>query len=277
VLQGLSSYVAAQVALAIWEGRFDEARALVDELLARLPAGMVAWQSAPVLWRAVWAEADRGAVARARRDDAALADATTVADARLDTLEAVLGGVGDGLRGPHPGVGADGYLLLARAERARLDGADAADVWLEAAARFDELRISFPAVYARFRAAEALVRAGDRVAAGELAVDARAAALALGAVPLVALVDQLIARGRLAGAPPPSGAPVVPDDGLGLSAREREVLVLVAAGRTNREIAEELYISPRTAGVHVSNILAKLGVSGRVEAAGIAHRVGLSA
>ena len=66
------------------------------------------------------------------------------------------------------------------------------------------------------------------------------------------------------------------DDGLGLSAREREVLSLVAAGRTNREIAEALYISPKTASVHVSNILAKLGVSGRVEAAGVAHRLGLA-
>ncbi|MGH9084096.1 MAG: helix-turn-helix domain-containing protein, partial [Acidimicrobiales bacterium] len=95
----------------------------------------------------------------------------------------------------------------------------------------------------------------------------------LGARPLQTLVEQLRTRARLAGAggPPPGGE----DDGLGLSAREREVLALVAAGRTNREIAEALYISPKTASVHVSNILAKLGVSGRVEAAGIAHRLGL--
>jgi DNA-binding NarL/FixJ family response regulator len=53
------------------------------------------------------------------------------------------------------------------------------------------------------------------------------------------------------------------------------VLRLVALGRSNREIAGELYISPKTASVHVSNILGKLGVSGRVEAAGVAHRVGL--
>ncbi|MFC7742596.1 response regulator transcription factor [Nocardiopsis composta] len=61
---------------------------------------------------------------------------------------------------------------------------------------------------------------------------------------------------------------------LGLTAREREVLRLVAAGRSNRRIAEELFISPKTASVHVSNILAKLGASNRGEAAAIAHRLG---
>jgi DNA-binding NarL/FixJ family response regulator len=60
---------------------------------------------------------------------------------------------------------------------------------------------------------------------------------------------------------------------LGLTAREAEVLTLVARGLTNREIAAELVISVKTAGVHVSNILRKLDVPTRVEAAAIAHRV----
>jgi DNA-binding NarL/FixJ family response regulator len=62
----------------------------------------------------------------------------------------------------------------------------------------------------------------------------------------------------------------------GLTAREQEVLRLVAAGRGNREIAAELFISPRTASVHVSNILAKLGVASRGEATAAAHRLHLS-
>jgi DNA-binding CsgD family transcriptional regulator len=53
------------------------------------------------------------------------------------------------------------------------------------------------------------------------------------------------------------------------------VLALVAAGRSNRQIAQALFISPKTAAVDVSNILAKLGVAGRVEAAAVAHRLGL--
>jgi DNA-binding CsgD family transcriptional regulator len=61
---------------------------------------------------------------------------------------------------------------------------------------------------------------------------------------------------------------------LGLTPRDAEVLALVAAGRSNRQIAQALF-SPKTASVHVSNLLAKLGVGGRVEAAAIAHRLGL--
>lgn len=64
-------------------------------------------------------------------------------------------------------------------------------------------------------------------------------------------------------------------ESFGLTPREQDVHQLVAAGHTNRRIAEELYISPKTASVHVSNILAKLGVSSRGEAAALAHRLRL--
>ncbi len=69
----------------------------------------------------------------------------------------------------------------------------------------------------------------------------------------------------------------MPDEAarLGLTPREREVLALVALGRTNRQIADELFISANTAGVHVSRILGKLGVTGRGEAAAVAYRLGL--
>ena len=71
-------------------------------------------------------------------------------------------------------------------------------------------------------------------------------------------------------------APVAKQDTFGLSRREREVLALISEGRTNREIGERLFISQKTVGVHVGNILAKLGVSGRVEAAAVAIRLGLT-
>ena len=71
-------------------------------------------------------------------------------------------------------------------------------------------------------------------------------------------------------------APTPRRDTFGLSNREREVLALIAEGRTNREIGERLFISQKTVGVHVGNILAKLGVSGRVEAAAVAIRLGLT-
>ena len=65
------------------------------------------------------------------------------------------------------------------------------------------------------------------------------------------------------------------DDPFGLTARERDVLALVAAGATNREIGERLHMAEKTASVHVSRILAKLNVRSRTEAAAVAHRQGL--
>jgi DNA-binding NarL/FixJ family response regulator len=94
-------------------------------------------------------------------------------------------------------------------------------------------------------------------------------------------IRALAQRGRLELAPAATltatataDAPA-PGDDLGLTPREAEVLALVAAGRSNRQIAQALFISPKTASVHVSNILAKLGVANRVEAAAAAHRLGL--
>ena len=91
-------------------------------------------------------------------------------------------------------------------------------------------------------------------------------------------VEALAARSRLdLSTDEPRSLPVEPTAGdpFGLTRRERDVLPLLVKGRTNRQIAEELFISENTAGVHVSNILGKLGASTRTEAAGIAARLGL--
>jgi DNA-binding NarL/FixJ family response regulator len=116
---------------------------------------------------------------------------------------------------------------------------------------------------------------GDRDGAAERL--ARAAPLAdrLGAGPLRERIGSLARRARLGLSFGPAGeqAPGT----LGLTAREVEVLRLVAAGYSNRDIAAELFISVKTASVHVSNILAKLHAASRTEAAAIAHRAGLAA
>jgi DNA-binding CsgD family transcriptional regulator len=89
-----------------------------------------------------------------------------------------------------------------------------------------------------------------------------------------------VTPGPVQDATAPAGAqlvarPATSGDTFGLSKRELEVLALIARGRTNREIGDRLFISQKTVGVHVGNILSKLGVSGRVEAAAVAIRLGL--
>ncbi|WP_329126196.1 AAA family ATPase [Streptomyces sp. NBC_01465] len=120
-------------------------------------------------------------------------------------------------------------------------------------------------------AAESALAAGDRATAADRLREAETLAAALGAAPLAREIGLLAARGRLALDVPAEGRP----DGLGLTPRETEVLRLVAEGHSNRRIAQELFISAKTAGVHVSNILAKLDVTSRTEAAALAHRLRL--
>ncbi|MET9935266.1 response regulator transcription factor, partial [Streptomyces sp. NPDC006324] len=163
-------------------------------------------------------------------------------------------------------------------ELARAEGRETAARWAEVVAAYEPLDRPAQLARARYRLADALlVEGGRREEAAALLREARATAELLGARPLREDVELLAARARLSLAPeerPP--APAEPgDDAFGLTRREQDVLRLVTAGRTNRQIAEELFISPKTASVHVSHILAKLGVAGRGEAAALAHRLHL--
>jgi DNA-binding CsgD family transcriptional regulator/tetratricopeptide (TPR) repeat protein len=152
--------------------------------------------------------------------------------------------------------------------------------WEEVARAFDAIALAIPATYARYRAAEAHVVAGDRAAASAPLREAAAAAAEMGAALLGDDVAALARRARIELQEPEEPAVAEPDDSpvarLGLTPRELEVLLLVAEGRTNRVIGETLFMSEKTASVHVSRIMAKLGVSGRVEAAAVAHRLGLA-
>ena len=129
-----------------------------------------------------------------------------------------------------------------------------------------------------------MVAAGDREGATVVASTAMAAAERLGATWLAGELESLAARARLRVCEADgngSGEPPVEDDSsddpFGLTPRERQVLALVAAGATNREIGRQLYMAEKTASVHVSRILSKLDVRSRTEAAGVAHRLGLDA
>jgi len=125
----------------------------------------------------------------------------------------------------------------------------------------------YPLAVALLALAAAEAGAGNRAAAAEAIEEVVAVAAALGARPLAAEADTLARRVGVRAASP-SGAAV-------LTSREREVLRLVAEGQSNGRIAQRLYISPKTASVHVSRIIAKLDVQNRVEAAAVARRLGL--
>jgi len=150
--------------------------------------------------------------------------------------------------------------------------------WDAAAAAWAALEEPYPLGGVLLHAAETALACGDRGGAAERLRRAAPLAAGLGARPLSEQIALLARRGRIR---------LTGDDALvgpgadgsggerGLTERELEVLRLVAAGRSNREIAAELFISPKTASVHVSNILGKLGVGSRGEAAARAHALRL--
>ena len=166
----------------------------------------------------------------------------------------------------------EAYAAAFAAEAARADGLHDLAVWDAAGAAWDGLGQPYPAAHALLQAARAAVATGSRDATAPRIRRAVGLAGQVGAAPLLQRIAQFARQARI-GLPPGqrAAAPVR----FGLTEREHEVLRLVAAGRGNRDIAGELFISPKTASVHVSNILAKLGVSSRTEAAAMAHRLHL--
>jgi DNA-binding CsgD family transcriptional regulator len=167
-----------------------------------------------------------------------------------------------------------------RAELTRIEGSSNTELWAEAGSLWSACDRPYDEAYARWREAEALAIAGNRRAAEGAVRRAMTLAAALGARPLVQEIRMLARRARLelAAGKRMKQAAVEPSPGaaLGLTERELEVSRHLALGRTNREIAEVLFISPKTASVHVSNIMRKLGVSNRIAAAAIAHQAGLT-
>jgi DNA-binding CsgD family transcriptional regulator/tetratricopeptide (TPR) repeat protein len=154
----------------------------------------------------------------------------------------------------------EAYGLHAEAEATRITTPDPC-AWQDARAAWDRLGEPYHAAYCRFREAEALLAVkGSRDEAGDLLRAAHETVVSLGADTLRRKIEDLSRRGRLDLV---RSGETVP----GLTAREGEILALLSDGRTNRQIAETLFISERTVGVHVSRILHKLGVPNRGAAA----------
>jgi DNA-binding CsgD family transcriptional regulator len=253
-----------------WRGDRVGAVAAVDEAMEWVDKVWGQWQIGGI-WLAalgVSAAADRAAEARLRRDDAdeqvALADAARLIDhARtVDHLGRP--------RGRKMGPEGTAWLVRAEAEWARAEGRVDPELWQAAVTAFD-YGYPYEVARGRWRLAETLVAADRRAEAAEQARLAYETAELLGAQPLRDAVAALARRARL-----DVGERIRPVEAdVLLTPRERDVLALLAEGRTNRQIGSSLFISEKTASVHVSNILAKLGASGRAEAVAIAHQRGL--
>jgi DNA-binding CsgD family transcriptional regulator len=224
------------------------------------------------------AEADAAWTARSRQDPAALAVAMT----RIEGIIAIVKRASDA-----PAVAADSrrdaMLALCEAEAHRAEGPSDGSEWAVVADLWETLHRPHPAAYARFRQAEALLGSrGSRVMAASLLRLAHDAAGALDANPLRADIELLARHARIDLRPvglEAAAPPIASVDGVAvfhLTEREAEVIGLVAAGWSNQQIADALFITRKTASVHVSNILGKFGVRNRVEAAAIAHRLGLT-
>jgi DNA-binding CsgD family transcriptional regulator/tetratricopeptide (TPR) repeat protein len=259
--------------LALARHAYQSARSNIARGLAVLETLDDVLATAWLCRRGIEAEADRALRARARRDPADAEAALAIASGLLDRTR--------GLASLHAArsFAELGVLLLAcEAETARAAGRPACDPWLAAAAGWESLGEPYPRAQCLMRAAEAaLAERRPRPTVAPWLTVAHEIAVRLGAAPLVGAVESIARRGRVAFVRDdvePSG-PVSDAAPLGLTPRELQVLRLVGQGYTNGEIAESLFISRKTAAAHVSNILGKLGVGRRVEAAAIAERLDL--
>jgi ATP/maltotriose-dependent transcriptional regulator MalT len=267
--------VGVEADLARARGDLEGAHRTLERTLTRQDLGEDPRYRWPLLSFTARIEAERAVAARDAGDPIP-EDAIATAEAAREEAVAMA-----------PRSPADhGHQALVLAEFARMHQEGEVSAWEDAVSRCRGMNEPLPLAYALFRHADALSGAGEASASGLAAGEALELARSAGAAPLAAEVEALIRRARLRTGEPVNGStPQAPAGGtsgpdaferLGLTAREGEVLRLVADGRSNSQIAEALFISRKTASVHVSNILAKLGVSSRVEAAALAHRRGIA-
>ena len=257
--------------LAITAGEPAGARPLIRETFDRLAEPDLDSDARVLLLTGLRAEAEEADAARATGAKDRLAVAITSAEDLADRLEVNLQRVGGLVARPAPIIGAD--RALAAALVARTLGRADPGAWEGAVAGRRDVGRPHELAVVLADAAAAFLDARRRKEAEDAITEAHGIALALGAAPLRVRLESLARRARIS--LPGVDSQDDAADRLGLTRREREVLALVADGRSNRQIGEQLYMAESTAGVHVSHILAKLGVTRRSEAAAVAHRMGL--
>jgi DNA-binding CsgD family transcriptional regulator/tetratricopeptide (TPR) repeat protein len=271
-LQLIGLALAWRITLCLWGGQLERAGRLAREGVRRASEaeGQVIY-TAELYWLAARVQADRALRARTVGDCCEAQEATQEAEAVAAKLgQAIAGYAGDGA--PPEALA---FELLVRAELGRASGEAVAGSWRAAVQAFDALRQVSRAAYAEMREAGAMALSGatPRLVAEPLQ-RSHAVAVDCGIAPFRAEVEELARRARVDLLDQQRGLRGAAER-LGLTEREVEVLALLAEGRTNRQIGRELFITEKTASVHVSRILMKLRVSNRAEAAAAAHRVGL--
>jgi ATP/maltotriose-dependent transcriptional regulator MalT len=251
--------------------RFDllEARASVEHALGRLEVCTDdVTQIAVVSAEGASVEADIARRARDLRERAEQREAMARLRIHLSRLDAAAAEGGPVERA---------WRAVGKAELGRGRARNQPGLWREAAELWEAMERPYHAAVMRWREAEAAVEAGDRSTAATAARAALTTARELGARWLEEETAALVQRGRLQLDEPSidEATPVDEADPFGLTPRERQVLALIAEGATNRQIGAALFMAEKTASVHVSRILSKLGVQTRTQAAAVAHRLHL--
>ena len=262
----------SRVELELLRGRPEDARLLAAQALELAAEHEQVFYTARLHALVARADALIAERCRAAGDEAGATEASARAQATVHRIARLLDP--DAWRGSPPRE-AVLYHETCAAEGLRAVGTAAAPGWTALAGGWLELSMPLEAAYAHLREAECLLLAGERVPAETAVAQGFRLAKDAGAHWLHGELESLANRGRL---PLPDGARVAVDgpiERLGLTERELAVLELVALGKTNREIGEQLFMAPKTASVHVSRILTKLEVSSRLEAATAAQRLGI--
>ena len=278
-----------ELQLAVAGGQLEQVGPRVADVVPRLASSDPHSPLADRTWDfveiglAVRAMLVERAQAAGRADLAVPLDDTAMLTRHLDEVR--LRQKDAGMQPPHVH---DGDAAMIEGHLARIEHRDDSEIWARAADAYPDGSIKW--LSARYRQAEAMLAAkAAREDLTAILLPAWRRAVEIGARPLAAQLESVARRGRISlrdaePAPPPAVEPVtdtVADPGhdalrrRGLSDREIEVLVLVASGYSNSQVADRLFISSKTASVHVSHILDKLGASSRTEAATIGVRLGL--
>ena len=257
--------------LAIGAGEPLMARTLVRDTLARIAEPELDSDARTLMMIGLRAEAAESESARAAGDAERLAASIEAAIELEGRLATHLRRVTE--LAPQPADIIDADRLLAAALMERVHDRNAPAAWEAAVAGRRRLSRPYELAWVLAEAAIAHLGARRRDDGAAALTEAHVIAVELGAAPLRIRLESLARRARIG----LEGVDSADDaaDRLGLTRREREVLALLANGRSNRQIGEALYMAESTAGVHVSNILGKLNVTRRSEAAAVAHRMGL--